>query len=483
MHKFFLLIIAFLLFVRLDAQNIDINLLKKHVYTLADDSLMGRGFGTQGGRMAANYIENQFRDAGIQPWQGRYMHHFINSRMMFKTEGCNIIGWVEGADSILKNEYVVVGAHYDHLAYYLKGDSMVVYNGADDNASGTATIIELGRWLSKNRDQLKRSVILIAFDGEESGLIGSTYIVNNNIIPVDRVKMMFSLDMVGMLSKYGGIDVVGNSTLNDGEKLIDEIAAKHNIKVKEDGKRIEMQTDTSPFGKKGIPSVHVFTSTVSPYHQPQDDANLVDYDGLAKIAEFMKDLVVRLSDSQILVPDSQFLTSIGGKGFRPKFGFKVGLGSAGHNYKDEYFYGKTVFAFNAGLYSEIRLSKQFSLQPELLYQSRGSEHTWGTLRTHEFTVPLNIRMKVLSIMEDLVENQAFLFAGPYYSYRFAGKVGANRMDFDKYFTHEEVGIQYGLGFSIMKTQLILTNSISFKSIDKNSNVMQHSTIISLGFRF
>jgi hypothetical protein len=84
-----------------------------------------------------------------------------------------------------------------------------------------------------------------------------------------------------------------------------------------------------------------------------------------------------------------------------------------------------VFAFNAGLYSEIRLSKQFSLQPELLYQSRGSEHTWGTLRTHEFTVPLNIRMKVLSIMEDLVENQAFLFAGPYYSYRFAGKRWGN----------------------------------------------------------
>jgi hypothetical protein len=88
--------------------------------------------------MAANYFENQFRDAGIQPWQGRYMHHFINSRMMFKTEGCNIIGWVRVLIPILKMNMLLLGPILIHLAYCLKVTDMVVFNGADDNASGTA---------------------------------------------------------------------------------------------------------------------------------------------------------------------------------------------------------------------------------------------------------------------------------------------------------------------------------------------------------
>lgn len=465
------------------SQSVDVELLKKHVYTLADDSLQGRGFGTYGARMAADYIVEQFTQAGISAWNGSYRHPFVNSRMMLKTEGCNIIGWIEGADPIMKDEFIVIGAHYDHVGYTLEDGTRVVYNGADDNASGTATVIEVGRWLVKNQNLLKRSVILVAFDGEEAGLIGSTFMVKNNQIPIDKVKAMFSLDMVGMLSKYEGIDLVGNATLNNGELLLNDIAAKHGISVKKEGKRVEMQTDTSPFGKAGIPAVHVFTSTVSPYHKPEDDADLLDYEGMQRIAEFMKEVAVQLSNRDVLVPDKQFLASVSGKGFKPKLGFKFGIGSANIDYQNEFYYGKTIFAYNAGFYSQIRLSNVFSLQPELLYQSRGSEHAWGILRTHEFTVPLNCRIRLFSVMEDMFENQVFFAIGPYYSYRFEGKVGANKMDFDNDFNREDIGVQLGFGFDIMNTQLLIVSSISLKSVSKHSDLMQQSSIFSLGFRF
>jgi Zn-dependent M28 family amino/carboxypeptidase len=105
---------------------------------------MGRGFGTAGGRMAADYIITQFKGAGIMPWQGSYLHPFISSGLMAKTEGANVVGWIEGSDSMLKGEYIVIGAHYDHLAYKINDDgTRVVFNGADDNASGVASIIEI----------------------------------------------------------------------------------------------------------------------------------------------------------------------------------------------------------------------------------------------------------------------------------------------------------------------------------------------------
>lgn len=466
-----------------NAQQFDSEKLKKHVYTLADDSLMGRGFGMQGAKMAAEYITEQFTNAGISPWNGTFKHPFVKAQMMFKIEGCNIIGWVEGSDPLLKDEYIVVGAHYDHVGYEFSDGKKIVYNGADDNASGTATVIELGRWLVQNRHLLKRSVILVAFDGEEAGLIGSSYLVKNNQIPVDNVKAMFSLDMVGMLSKYGGVDLVGNATMDNGETFLNELAAKHGINVKKDGKKVEMQTDTSPFGKRGIPSVHVFTSTVSPYHKPGDDPNLLDYDGMVKIAEFMSDVVVQISSKERVAPDKQFLASVGGKGVKFRSGFRLGLGSASHNYKDDYFYGKSIFAFNAGLYSQIKFSKVFSVQPEVLYQSLGSHHNDGKLRTHEVTVPVNFKIRLFTVMDDVVENQTYIFIGPYYSYRFAGKVGGKNMDFDTDYFTEDYGIQYGFGFELMKTQLQFSSSISLKSMSRAADVMQQSAIISLGFQF
>jgi hypothetical protein len=483
MRNFAFSILLVAISLNVTGQQIDTAMLKKHIYYLASDSLMGRGFGTKGGRMAADYIVQQFADAGIQPWNGKYRHEFVKAGMMLKTEGANIIGWIEGTDPVLKNEFILVGGHYDHVAYLIRGDKTVVYNGADDNASGTATVIELGRWLANNKSKLKRSVILVAFDGEESGLIGSSQMVRNNIVPVDKIKMMFSLDMVGMLSTYGGIDLVGNATLRGGTELLNGIAAKYGIDVKLQGRNIEQQTDTSPFGQKGIPSVHVFTSTVSPYHKPEDDADLLDYNGIATIANFMIETVTTLSSKDELKANRLFVAKETGKGLWASAGFSIGAGTAYHDYSNNFYSGKPVLAANAGLFAKIRFTKRLSLQPEVMYRTVGSEHATGTLRTHEVTIPVNIRFRLTTTNGGMLTPDMFLLIGPYYSYRFYGSLNKQDMDFTNTFSNQEKGLNYGIGIGMMKMNMIFSTQNAFTSIDKNSKLMQSYSSFSIYYTF
>lgn len=461
------------------AQNIESKTLKQHVYILAHDSLMGRGFGLQGGRMAADYIEEQFAQAGIAPWNGKYRHPFISGRLSSSREGTNIIGWVEGTDPLLKDEYIVVGGHYDHLGYIMKDNEPIIYNGADDNASGTATVIELGRWLVINRHLLKRSVILIAFDGEESGLIGSSHIVRKNIIPINRVKAMFALDMVGMLSKYGGIDLVGNKTIKGGKETFEQLALKHNIKIKKDGNRIVRNTDTSPFGQRGVPSIHVFTSTVSPYHKPEDEAHLLDYEGMACIANFLTDAIVELSTQEVI--ESTLKLKSTKNDHRVSIGILLGGGPAYHIYKDDYFNGKDIFAFSGGLFTKVKLTNKMDIVPEVLYQSLGSKHNDGTLRTHQVTIPLNLRLNLLP--SDTYSDNFYFLVGPYYSYRFHGKLGGTSMDFDNIFNRDDIGLQYGFGVDFFGIKFQFCTSISYKSIHRTENILQQNIMFNWEMTF
>lgn len=464
------------------SQQIDANKLKEHVYRLAADSLMGRGFGTEGGRMAAQYITDMFKGAGLAPWQGQYRHPFISSGMMLKTEGANIIGWVEGNDPILKNEYIVLGAHYDHLAYKIINGEKVVYNGADDNASGVASVIEIGRWLAQNKGNFKRSVILVAFDGEEAGLIGSTYLVSQRILPVGSIKFMFSLDMVGMLQKYGGIDLVGNKTLSHGNDFFAQLAAKHDIKVKKTGRKIEMQTDTQPFGKFGIPAVHVFTSTVSPYHKPEDDADKLDYKGMSRIANFVADATMQLSNADTIKPDAQFASkNLGGNRF--SVGYQFGIGNTYHEYKDEFYNSKEGFSVNAGLSSAIVLGRSLDLQINALYQTTGTEHRYGNFRTHEVVVPVSILLYLGGKKQQMFSPNLYLIGGGYYAYRFAGKIGDGTFDMDDNIRKENYGFQLGAGFSVMNVNFQFVRQVALSSIEQNYNIVPSTFIFCMGFEF
>lgn len=463
------------------AQQVNADKLKEHVYILASDSLMGRGFGTKGGRMATDYIARNFEAIGLKPWKGSFQHPFISPGMMLKTEGVNIIGWVEGSDSSLKNEFIVLGAHYDHIAYKQVKGKTVVYNGADDNASGVASVIEIGRWLVQNKQDLKRSVILIAFDGEEAGLIGSSHLVSQDIVPVKSIKFMFSLDMVGMLKKYGGIDLVGNKTLSHGDEFFATLAEKHDIKVKKTGRKIEMQTDTQPFGSVGIPAVHVFTSTVSPYHKPEDDADKLDYEGMARIASFVADATTQLANAFEVRPDVQFAMQTAKKGILSIY-YQLGFGDTYHDYRDEFFNSKPGFSFNTGVSTSIGLSRAMDFQIGLQYQTIGTQHLYGSYRSHELLIPANFCMYFGGKERPMVSPKLYLIGGGFYSYRFAGKIGNGSFNLDNAFYKEAYGLQFGVGFNIMSLNFQVVQHYNVNSIARHANVIPRTLYFNLGFK-
>ena len=182
----------------------------------------------------------------------------------------NLVGMVDGTDDALKNEYVIVGAHYDHLGMGTqgslhKGDPAIHY-GADDNASGTAALIELANRIKKN--PTKRSVVFMAFSGEERGLLGSKYWVSHPTIPLDQVAAMINMDMVGRL-KDNKLNVHGTGTSKEWKMILDSAISGTEIKLAKNSDGFG-PSDHASFVPKGIPALHFFTGLHTDYHKPSD---------------------------------------------------------------------------------------------------------------------------------------------------------------------------------------------------------------------
>ncbi|WP_417886790.1 M28 family peptidase [Zunongwangia sp.] len=166
-----------------------------HIQFLASDSLKGRYPGTSENKMVVNYLESEFQKNNITPQLQEFNAVLKRDSSTVKT--WNIIGFIEGNDPRLKDEIIVLGAHYDHLG--VKDGQ--IYNDADDNASGTAALLEIAERVSVNRKSLKRSVLFIAFGAEEQGLLGSSYFVNHPSFSLKHIKLMINMDMVGHLNE------------------------------------------------------------------------------------------------------------------------------------------------------------------------------------------------------------------------------------------------------------------------------------------
>lgn len=263
--------------------------LEKHVYTLADDSMNGRAAGSDDAARARAYIKAEYSSLGIRPF-------FKDWEMPFEAKNskqyCNVVGIIDGSHPILKYEYIVLGAHYDHLG--VKNGQ--VYNGADDNASGTAAVIEVARALAACRENLDRSVIIAAFDAEELGLYGSGALASKlaDSLGTQRIRFMMSIDMVGWYRQNGKLELEGTGTLRKGEEFVSAEAQKAGINIKT--RRFEISpftaTDTEGFARRGIPTLAVSTGLKSPYHKPEDDPDLIDYDGLDKVSGYVTDLTL-----------------------------------------------------------------------------------------------------------------------------------------------------------------------------------------------
>jgi len=193
--------------------------------------------------------------------------------------GKNVAGFIEGNDPLLKDEYVIIGAHYDHLGYgetgsLYRGDSMQIHNGADDNASGTAGILELAEKIYSFKDQLKRSVVFIAFAGEELGLLGSSYFVKNSPIDLNKIAAMINLDMIGRMEEKKLI-IYGTATSTKWKDLLNKGNEHYNFKLTLNDEGYG-PSDHSSFYGKNIPVLFFFTGTHTDYHRPSDDADKIN---------------------------------------------------------------------------------------------------------------------------------------------------------------------------------------------------------------
>ncbi len=226
----------------------------------------------------------------------------VNAEVSLKKEIVevpNVLGMIRGSDSVLKDEYIVIGAHFDHLGYGGSGsgslapDSAVVHNGADDNASGIAGILELAEKLSFNKKLLKRSIILMAYNAEEEGLLGSKYYVNNPTIDLSSVIAMINMDMIGRMSD-NKVTIGGTGTSPGFETLLNDVNEKKEMQLKMSPEGYG-PSDHASFYINDVPVLFFFTGTHENYHKPSDDWEHINAIGEKQIVDLVYDLTIKLS--------------------------------------------------------------------------------------------------------------------------------------------------------------------------------------------
>jgi len=199
----------------------------------------------------------------------------------------NVVAVIPGTDSVLNKEWVVLSAHYDHLGFIKTPEGQDgIYNGADDNASGTATVLEIGRRLVSEHPP-RRSVLIIFYAGEEAGLLGSAYYALRPLVPLDQVVLNINVDMVGRSNgKLQSLTPGCETLLQEAQ----EIGRKTGIEVLPDQYptwRLIYFVDSYHFARFGIPVIQCFTGMHADYHQPSDDVSRINFDQLQKISDML----------------------------------------------------------------------------------------------------------------------------------------------------------------------------------------------------
>jgi len=243
----------------------------------------------------------------------------------------NVVAIIEGSDPILKDEYIVIGAHYDHLGFGGQGsgsrtpDTLAIHNGADDNASGTAGIIELAEKLSNDREHLKRSVVIMAFGAEEMGLLGSQFFTNNALVDLKDVKAMFNFDMIGRLDTTdSGVMLAGTGTAVEYDSLLTIFEKDSQLSFNHSPEGYGA-SDHSSFYASNVPVLFFTTGAHADYHTPADDADKINYEGEKEILDYAYPLIVDIAnmDDNLTYQEAGPKERAGGAGRR---GLKVKLG-------------------------------------------------------------------------------------------------------------------------------------------------------------
>ena len=303
----YLLIISFLLSIYSCSNSTTSVSIQDDVAFLASDEMEGRQTGTEGEKIALAYISKRFEELGLTgKGTNGYVQPFSfkpktnpHEEVKFDVNGDgtitgnNVIGYF---DNKAENT-VIIGAHYDHLGYGGEGSLFrdtikAVHNGADDNASGVALLLNLAKKLKDKNT--KNNYLFMAFSGEEMGLLGSNYFVKNPTIDTKKVSYMINMDMVGRMKKDSSLAVYGTGT----SPIFKQVLKAHN----NDFKLIQNESGVGPsdhtsFYLADIPVLHFFTGQHSDYHRPSDDIETLNYEGMVKISNYIFDIIYDLDDN------------------------------------------------------------------------------------------------------------------------------------------------------------------------------------------
>jgi hypothetical protein len=278
-----------------------------HAAVLAQDSMCGRPAGSVYERRAAAYVESIFASAELTPaGPDGYLQGVSISGLPLpqptSAGGCgsaatatsqNVLGALPGSGA-LEGQWVIVGAHYDHVGWRDVGGAAEVYNGADDNASGTALLLEtarlLTRWVSAHPEEaaVRRSIMFQAYGAEEMGMLGSTRFAFDPTVPLDSIVAMLNLDMVGRL-RDGTVELNGTATSPMWPRLL-EAARPAGLTTVDPNGPLD-RSDHYGFHLQGIPVLHCFTGLHQEYHTTADDVDLLNLDGLRTVGGFLMTLL------------------------------------------------------------------------------------------------------------------------------------------------------------------------------------------------
>jgi hypothetical protein len=289
----------------------------KHLNILSSDSLEGRETGKKGQKIAADYIASHFKNIGIPPYKKKtyYQKFKVKSKKhICKCEDCdldffkkvfkrkkiikgeNVLGYIEGSD--LKDELIVITAHYDHLG---KHDSLV-FNGADDDGSGTVAAMEIAEAFmiaKKEGYGPRRSILIMPVSGEEKGLLGSKYYTDNPIYPLEKTIANLNIDMIGRLDDWHDtanyVYLIGSDRLSlDLHNISEEINLKYSgleldyrFNKEDDPNRYYYRSDHYNFAKNNIPVIFYFNGVHEDYHKTSDTIEKIDFEKIERITKLI----------------------------------------------------------------------------------------------------------------------------------------------------------------------------------------------------
>lgn len=287
--------------------------LKGWIDYLASDEMRGRANGSPEMDSASVWLSKKFKEFGLNPLlrNGNYIqeYSFVSRGREFNER--NVLGVLEGANPLLKDQYIILSAHFDHVGVRKGNSADSIYNGADDNAAGTSTLLGIANSIKEIGLKSGRSIIFAAFSGEELGMKGSQYFVANSPVAMENVYVNINFEMTGHSEFLGknryymtgcNISDLDNLILeynkNSEWQLIDTIAIANRLFFASDNISFSRMSITEGISR-GIPSGTFATTAMADYiHSPQDEGKLFDYDNMAGLVEYFSYLTVWLSESK-----------------------------------------------------------------------------------------------------------------------------------------------------------------------------------------